>query len=162
MGLPAEKTNGYPQSESNVFLSSDGLAVHMRIPADRIYVSNAILTLREICEHVAVSVVRANRIVLAMEEALLNAIEHAYQEEDSGQIDVQFSVAGSELSLTVEDSGCGMDGNCPNSFKTDEEILCDRGRGLSLIHKLPDRTTVDCPRGRGTRASMLFYLNKCD
>jgi serine/threonine-protein kinase RsbW len=151
--------------ESTVSLSSEGLSVHMRIPAERGYLGNAVLTLRGICEHVAVSLDRSNRIILALEEALMNAMEHAYKdvpEEQGGFIDLQFAVEGSELSLIVEDYGCGLPEGAKKPLSTEDEILCDRGRGLNILDEIPDKILVDSARGRGTRTSMLFYLVSCD
>lgn len=147
--------------ESSVSLSSEGLSVHMRIPADRGYLCNAVLTLRGICEHVAISICHTNRIVLALEESLLNAMEHAYGRE-SGFVDLQFSVEGLEMALIIEDYGCGLPEGSGNALSCEAEILCDRGRGLAIINRLPDKIVVDSAQGRGTRTSMLFYLSKCD
>jgi len=149
------------KEESEVFLSREGVCVHMRIPAERDYLNNALMTLREICEHFSISLGRSQRIILAFEEALLNAMEHAYSAE-GGLIDLEFSVEGSEFSIIVEDFGCGIPQNSQNPFSTEEEILRDRGRGLAILKHLPDKVIVESPSGRGTRTTMLFYLSNCD
>ena len=146
------------ENESEVTLSPDGLSVHIRIPADGEYLCNAVLTLKEICAHISISDSRSNRIILALEESLLNAIEHAYNSDQTGLIDVLFSVDGAEFSLIVEDFGCGIPSDSRNQFSNYEEILCDRGRGLEILHSIPDKIVVDSQVGSGTRATMLFYL----
>lgn len=149
-----------PVEESNVLMSPNALSIRLRIPAERDYLNNAILTLQGICEHVSIPNARTLRIVLALEESLLNSFEHAYQ-ETGGVVDVEFSVRETELSLVIEDYGCGIpDGSC-NAFLNDEDILCDRGRGLNIINTLPDKVTIDTNTGRGTRTFMLFNLAKC-
>jgi len=129
----------------------------MRIPAERLYLNNAILTLREICDHLDVRSERACQIVLSLEEALLNAIEHAYVGE-TGLIDLQFSVEGSEFIVVVEDYGCGISRQKELDLLTNEEILCDRGRGLFILNGMPDKTILQTNIGKGTRATMLFNL----
>ncbi len=150
------------ENESEVMLSPDGLSVHIRIPADRGYLCNAVMTLKEICANISISDIRSNRIVLALEESLLNAIEHAYNGGETGLIDVLFSVDGSEFSMVVEDFGCGIPSGARNQFSNFDEILCDRGRGLEILHKIPDKIVVDSQTGSGTRATMLFHLENCD
>jgi len=152
-----------PVEECGMTLSAERISVHMRIPAERVYVANAVITLREICGHLDVSSFKANRIVLALEEALLNAIEHAYI-EGGGVVDLQFSVEGPEFTVIVEDFGGGMksipveDGG-DDSF---DAILADRGRGLKILRGIPDHAELESPPGRGTRATMLFYLQGSD
>lgn len=153
-----------PVEECGMTLSAERISVHMRIPAERVYVGNAVLTLREICEHLDVGSFKANRIVLALEEALLNAIEHAYI-EGGGVVDLQFAVEGPEFTVVVEDFGGGMktfpveDAEDDDSF---EAILADRGRGLRILRGITDHAELDSPPGRGTRATMLFYLQGSD
>ncbi|MFZ2957324.1 MAG: ATP-binding protein [Candidatus Ozemobacteraceae bacterium] len=153
-----------PVEECGVSLSAERIAVHMRIPAESVYVGNAVMTLREICDHLDVGLVKANRIVLALEEALLNAMEHAYA-EGGGVIDLQFSVEGPEFTVIVEDYGAGMlIERCfdPLADQNDDEILSDRGRGLRILHGVSDKAHFQSNKGHGTRATMLFYLPGSD
>lgn len=153
-----------PVEECGVTLSAERISVHMRIPAERLYVGNAVITLREICEHLDVGCFKTNRIILALEEALLNAIEHAYI-EGGGVVDLQFSVEGPEFTVVVEDFGGGM-----KSFPVEDDddgdsiddILADRGRGLRILRGISDHAELESPSGRGTRATMLFYLQGND
>jgi len=148
-----------PKNEtSTLSISPEGLSIHMRIPAERGYVNNAVLTLREVCDHLNLAVKQSNRIVLALEEALLNSIEHAYEEvEQTGQIDLHFSVEGEEFLLVVEDFGRGIPGDKNIDSIDDRSILNDRGRGLCILRGLSDKSVVQAT-DRGTRATMLFYI----
>lgn len=143
---------------SSLHLSSEGLSVHMRIPAEWLYLSNAVLTLKEICEHLDLPLPHANRIVLVLEEALMNAIEHAYQDDGGGLVDLQFTVQGTEFLVAVEDFGCGIPADLPEDLLTEDEILSDRGRGLMLVRGIADKALVQTTSQGGTRATMLFYL----
>lgn len=80
----------------------DELSLHMRIPADRCYLGNAILTLEGICEHFCVSESSKQRIKVALESALEGSIELSYQKA-SGLFDLKFSVFKDKLQITVED-----------------------------------------------------------
>ena len=153
-----------PVEECGVTLSAERISVHMRIPAERVYLGNAVITLREICEHLDVGCSKTNRIILALEEALLNAIEHAYI-EGGGIVDLQFSVEGPEFTVVVEDFGGGMKSfpvEDPDSDDSVDAILADRGRGLRILRGISDHSELESPPGRGTRATMLFYLQGSD
>ena len=143
-------------AESNrVQMSPEGIVIHMRIPADVAYVANAMLTLREICEHLECCAQACFRALLVLDEAVRNAIEHAYL-DDSGWVDLQFTVEGSELEIVVEDYGCGIDSETQYGSIADEDVLCERGRGMLLILGIPDQATVVGKPDGGTRLTMLF------
>jgi anti-sigma regulatory factor (Ser/Thr protein kinase) len=154
--MPVEKSE-----QSSLHFSSEGLTVHMRIPSDWIYLNNAILTLREICEHLDLPTRQANRIILVLEEIVMNAMEHAYS-GNSGLIDLQFSVSGSEFILVVEDFGQGIPDGLPRDFLKEDEILCERGRGLLIAKGIADRALVQKTSGGGTRATLLFQLSSVE
>jgi hypothetical protein len=80
----------------------DELSLHMRIPADRCYLANALLTLEGICEHFSVCDRSRDRIKVALETALLGSIELSYQQAE-GLFDLKFSVFKDKLQITVED-----------------------------------------------------------
>jgi len=142
---------------STVSMSPEGLSVHMRIPAERMYMANAVLTLREICDHLCLSPERTNRVVLVLEEALMNSIEHAYN-GDGGFIDLQFSIEGPEFLIVVEDFGNGMVHDVDIDSLEASDLLFERGRGLCIMKGISDRAVVQSS-SRGTRATMLFQLH---
>jgi len=141
---------------STVSMSPEGLSVHMRIPAERMYMANAVLTLREICDHLCLSEERTNRVVLVLEEALMNSIEHAYN-GDGGLVDLQFSIEGPEFVIVVEDFGNGMVHDIDIDSLEASDLLFERGRGLCIMKGISDRAVVQSS-SRGTRATMLFQL----
>ena len=81
---------------------TDELSLHMRIPADRCYLANALLTLEGICEHYNVEEAARDRIKIALETALTGSIELLY-DNAQGLFDLKFSVFKDKLQITVED-----------------------------------------------------------
>ncbi len=81
---------------------TDELSLHMRIPADRCYLPNAMLTLDGICEHYNVEEAARDRIKVALETALVGSIELLYANAQ-GLFDLKFSVFKDKLQITVED-----------------------------------------------------------
>lgn len=80
----------------------DDLSLHMRIPADKCYLDNAILTLEGICEHLCVCEKSKNHIKDALKSALGTSIDQSHQ-KISGLFDLKFSVFQDKLQITVED-----------------------------------------------------------
>jgi anti-sigma regulatory factor (Ser/Thr protein kinase) len=81
----------------------------------------------------------APEVVLAVSEALNNAIEHAYSGA-GGVIDLRMSAEGSLLRIEVTDRG-----EWRQSMPSDE-----RGRGMMLMNTLMDRVEI-VTNGEGTR-----------
>lgn len=148
----------YQSSEtSTIRMSPEGLSVHIRIPAEPMYIANAVLTLREICDHLCLPEDRTSRAVLVLEEALMNSIEHAYTDE-GGLIDLQFSIEGPEFVIVVEDFGNGMVHEIDIDSLPASDLLFERGRGLCIMKGISDKAVVQSS-SRGTRATMLFQIH---
>ena len=81
---------------------TDELSLHMRIPAHRCYLPNALLTLDGICDHFNVEESARDRIKVALETALVGSIELLYT-NTQGLFDLKFSVFKDKLQITVED-----------------------------------------------------------
>ncbi len=144
-----------PAEECGLNISPNGLSIHMRIPSEILYLRNALITVKEICDHYDLELGLSHRIVLALEEALLNTVEHAYL-GNPGVIDVLFSVNDEEFKVVVEDYGCGI--NPKENDEIDEEEPTERGRGLTILRGMADESLVDSTIGQGTRATMLFRM----
>lgn len=146
---------------SSMTLSSEGISVSMRIPAEESYISNTLLTVREICDYLCISSDRTSRIVLSLEEALMNAIEHAYSTND-GLIDLNFLVEGDDFVVTVEDYGRGLnfesDLSSYHQGISEGQALQDRGRGISIIRGVSDDFQLDALDGHGTKVTMMFHI----
>ncbi|MBV9311383.1 MAG: SpoIIE family protein phosphatase [Solirubrobacterales bacterium] len=76
----------------------------------------------------------SNEIVLSVSEACSNSIEHAYDFDSHGMIDLRAQIDGSRLTLTVVDSG---------SWKIPDPTATNRGRGLRLIGELMDDYSIE-------------------
>ena len=80
-------------------------------------------------------------IILAVSEAAMNAIEHAYGPADA-EFELEASVAGGEFRAVVRDFG-----------RWRERRGDDRGRGLTIMHELMDDVEVK-PGPSGTTVRM--------
>jgi PAS domain S-box-containing protein len=90
----------------------------------------------------------ADDIVLVVNEACSNSVEHAYRGREPGRMRVEATVNDGDVQICVVDSG---------SWKTPPADPGTRGRGLLLIRKISDQVEV---RGTddGTTVEMTFRL----
>jgi PAS domain S-box-containing protein len=87
-------------------------------------------------------------IVLAVNEACANSVEHGYQDRAPGRVRVEAQNDGAEVHLTITDHG---------SWKPATSEPGVRGRGLLLIRAVSDTLEMDCTP-TGTAVDMSFSL----
>jgi two-component sensor histidine kinase len=94
---------------------------------------------------------QATACALVINELLMNAIEHAYVNRESGQIAVQLEDRGDEVSMVVADDGEGLP---PNFDLAETDSL-----GLSIVKTLAEddlKGTFVLESERGTTATVRF------
>jgi anti-sigma regulatory factor (Ser/Thr protein kinase) len=133
----------------------DELSLHMRIPADKVYLGNAVLTLEGICEHFDIGDVSRDRMRSALQDALMKIIEISYV-DSQGLFDLKFSVFKDKLQITVEDfmviDGDAVSGSISRISESDLR------RHLSSVEALADDLRVFSETGRNSCYSMQFNL----
>lgn len=90
----------------------------------------------------------ADDIVLVVNEACSNCVEHAYRGRDPGRMQVQADLRGNEVHISVSDGG---------SWKTPPADPGTRGRGLLLMRAVSDGVDLDGTPA-GTTVEMSFRL----
>jgi serine/threonine-protein kinase RsbW len=101
---------------------------------------------------------RIFELIMAVDEAYTNAIEHAGAAKDM-TLAVEFLRYADRLEISISDSGCGFDLKkikIPRSLK---HINGLRGRGLSLIKKLSDKCTLNSIPGNGTLIKIVKFIS---
>ena len=111
----------------------DEFSLHMRLPAEQCFVSNAILTLEGICEHYSVSDSSKDRVVDVLEQAICHSIDH--YKNNSALIDLKFTIFKDKLLITVEDCMVA-EKNAQNDTEVSE--LEQNTRSLQALTELPD------------------------
>ena len=84
---------------------------------------------------------------LAVTEACTNVVRHAYDDGETGPIDVVMQPSADRLDVTVSDRGRGM-GPSPD--------LAGPGLGLPLIAALADHVEIEHGASQGSRLAMSF------
>ena len=90
------------------------------------------------------------RCQLAVDEACTNIIEHAYEGEGRGNIDIACEPAAGELTITIEDQGKQFDpGSVPQpQLTTSLEDIQVGGLGLYFMRQVMDAVEFSYEDGR--------------
>ena len=126
--------------------------LEMQLPLRRDAAGMVRQQLRRLLEAHHLPAPTAEAVVLATEEACINAIMHSG--DTDGGMHVSAAVMGDEVLVEVSDGGCGFDVP-PFDIQSVPDPLLAHGRGLFLIHCLMDHVQVDSDATRGrTRIRM--------
>ncbi len=132
----------------------DDLSFHMRIPADKSFTQNALLSLDGICDHFCFTEQSRDRIKKALETALNNSIEVIYQKE-SGLFELQFSIYKNKMMICVEDYPI----NSKEISDSIESNSDDIKNMLSSVKELTDGMSFVNKKGRTSCYSMSFDVS---
>lgn len=75
-------------------------------------------------------------IQMAIEEAVVNAIEHGNKRDASKEVHILFVVSSDSVEMTVSDQGAGFDHRNVADPTEEERLDQPRGRGVLLIREL--------------------------
>ena len=101
-------------------------------------------------------------IALAVREAVLNAIAHGNDRDETKRVQVEISPLDDEpgLAIRVRDQGCGFDPARVPDCQAPENILKPHGRGLFLIRGVMDDLVLQRAPEGGTDLLMIKRSQK--
>ncbi len=97
--------------------------------------------------------------VLAVREAVMNAVLHGNKEREGTSVLVEYSVGADEIEVCVQDQGEGFDPDKLADPLSETNLLSEGGRGVYLIRQLMDEVTYSFPDAGGTRLRMVKALS---
>jgi serine/threonine-protein kinase RsbW len=77
-------------------------------------------------------------IRLAIEEAIINAVEHGNRRDPLKHITVEYSIAPDTIEISITDEGCGFTPDAVPDPREDENIHNVTGRGIMLMRAYMD------------------------
>ncbi|MDX1637914.1 MAG: ATP-binding protein [Balneolaceae bacterium] len=95
-------------------------------------------------------------IMLALSEAVTNAIVHGNREDDSKNVFISATRNRDQLKISIKDEGEGFDPSSLPDPLQDENLLKEGGRGVYLIEQFAD--DVSYSEG-GTKITIRFELD---
>lgn len=109
----------------------------------------------EACSKLGVHESRYGNILIALTEAVNNAIHHGNRLDESKKVGLGYEVKGDTIVFTVSDQGPGFDfQNLPDPTDP-QNIEKPHGRGVFLMRALADEVVFS---DNGSTASLMFSL----
>lgn len=133
----------------------DDLSFHMRIPTNKCFVTNVLLTLDGICDHFCFTESSRDRIKKALDSALSNSIESFYQ-NDNGLFDLQISFYKNKLMILVEDYLINADMSTNSNNKENSDKVKNM---LKTVQDLADNLSILEKNGCNACYSMVFNVS---
>jgi len=105
------------------------------LPREMTHAENAILP---VLENMGYGERAIFAVKLALEEAIINAIKHGNELDDTKKVQVSFAIDENQVVISVRDEGKGFDPEAVPDPTTEEGLLATSGRGLALIRAYMD------------------------
>ncbi len=138
--------------------------VEMKVPARPEYVGVLRLTASGIASRMGFSYDDIEDIKIALSEAVTNAVNHAYPDDEQGEIAVAFGIHENRVQIMVSDSGKSFNAKetreklGPYDSSKPVETITEGGLGLFLIDTLMDEVQISDQAG--VVVSMTKYLQR--
>ncbi|GGE34454.1 serine-protein kinase RsbW [Pullulanibacillus camelliae] len=127
--------------------------IELTIPAKAEYIGVVRLTASGVANRMGYPYDAIEDIKVAISEAITNAVNHAYSEDEEGEVAVRFQLLPDRLEIMVADKGRSFNVNAileemkPLDASASLEELSEGGLGLFLIDTLMDQVTFNNDSG---------------
>lgn len=108
-------------------------------PSDVNELTKAESLVDKICQSLALNDDYYGNVLVAVTEAVNNAIKHGNKNDKKKLVSIEVSDAQSEFSIQVKDEGGGFDFNDLPDPTSPENIEKENGRGIFLMKSLADK-----------------------
>jgi len=110
----------------------------------------------QVCEDLSLNEDYYGNILIAVTEAVNNAITHGNNSDESKKVSVEVDKEGTNLVFSISDVGTGFDfDNLPDPTAP-ENLEKPDGRGIFLMKNLSDEVSFDL---NGSKVSITFVVN---
>ncbi len=136
--------------------------IEIRVPAKAQYVGVARLAISGLASRLGFTYDEIEDLKIASSEAITNAVQHAYQEDEQGEVVVGCALFEDKLEIMVADYGKSFDFEetkkyvRPYNEQEEVQFLREGGLGLYLMETLMDEVKVH--QKEGVTVFMTKYL----
>ncbi|MFZ3590192.1 anti-sigma B factor RsbW [Bacillus sp. DJP31] len=140
--------------------------IEMRIPSKPDFVGVVRLTLSGIASRMGYSYEDIEDLKIATSEAVTNAVNHAYNEGEDGEITIGFGMYEDHLQINVSDSGKSFNVDKakeelgPYNSSTSLEVMNEGGLGLYLMDTLMDDVKINNHAGVSVLMKKYLYRER--
>mgnify|MGYP001185670676 CR=1 FL=1 len=125
----------------------------LRLSSDYQSIATIEKLIDKVCNNVGVNEDAYGNVLIAVTEAVNNAIQHGNRENGSLQIDVSVLDSTNSICFSVRDEGPGFDFNNLPDPTAPDNLLKENGRGIFLMKNLADKVEF---LGEGNQVSLFF------
>jgi serine/threonine-protein kinase RsbW len=129
----------------------------LTIPSNIDDLTRVEIFVEEICESYYITNSYYGNILVAILEAVKNAIIHGNKKDRRKKVKIAFKSGTNGLCFTISDQGEGFDfRNVPNPLETDENNPESAGKGIFLIRSLADKVSYNT---KGNLVEIVFSIS---
>ncbi|MBX3473235.1 MAG: ATP-binding protein [Planctomycetes bacterium] len=105
-----------------------------------------------------------NKVVLAVDEAVANTIQHGYEGRDPGNVEILIEADSERFSVKIRDSGVSYDTAKGIESKADLDLQKHiasgnkRGLGLFIMRKVMDEVSYTSREGDRNELTLVKYI----
>lgn len=125
----------------------------VKLPSDFASLVEVENLIDKVCSNLGVQEDAYGNVLIAVTEAVNNAIQHGNEENASLYVDVAVGDKESEFCFRIKDEGIGFDFNSLPDPTAPENLLKESGRGIFLMRNLADEVEFD---GQGNSVNIYF------
>jgi len=127
----------------------------VKLPSDFASLVEVENLIDKVCSNLGVQEDAYGNVLIAVTEAVNNAIQHGNEENASLYVDVAVGDKESEFCFRIKDEGTGFDFDSLPDPTAPENLLKENGRGIFLMRNLADEVEFD-----GVGNSVNIYFSK--
>jgi len=128
---------------------------HLELPSESNSIVEIEKLIEKVCFNLGVQEDAYGNVLIAVTEAVNNAIQHGNDFNSSLIVDVAVGDKDSDFCFRIKDEGIGFDYNSLPDPTAPENLLKESGRGIFLMRNLADEVEFD-----GVGNSVNIYFSK--
>ena len=125
----------------------------VKLPSDFASLVEVENLIDKVCSDLGVQEDAYGNVLIAVTEAVNNAIQHGNEENSNLFVDVAVGDKETEFCFRIKDEGIGFDFNSLPDPTAPENLLKESGRGIFLMRTLADEVEFD---GEGNSVNIYF------
>jgi serine/threonine-protein kinase RsbW len=125
----------------------------VKLPSDFASLVEVENLIDKVCADLGIQEDAYGNVLIAVTEAVNNAIQHGNEENSNLFVDVAVGDKETEFCFRIKDEGIGFDFNSLPDPTAPENLLKESGRGIFLMRNLADEVEFD---GEGNSVNIYF------
>lgn len=139
-----------------------GFMLQVRCASHREWIDPMQVLAEQIFERVGFGAEEGYWPILAVREAVMNAVLHGNKENADKHVTVNYRVSEGRLEVKICDQGTGFDPRKLQDPLSSENLLKEGGRGVYLMRQFMDEVDFSFPDGGGTCLRLVKQLPSSD